>query len=279
MKSLFVISLILLRSIFTFAQDTSFENSPARKKFGIGFNTGLFMLKADIPGIGVANGLNFHLGVNSTLSLRLNTIVGSAKGLSAQPWRSSRFGGGLVESVYSPYANNVQGWFPSYKYEQTSIQLEGLLSLTRLIAKQIDADFRFIDLHVIGGYGIFFHITSLDLLDGNQNPYPTLIGSTSWTPEKYDSKNGRKSIRNQLTKIYDGKYETQSLAIATIHTYSYGASLRFNISPNFGVGLEAKIIKYPGSNYADGIRFRTADDISTNEDSALFLSVLAQYKL
>ncbi len=117
-----------------------------------------------------------------------------------------------------------------------------------------------------------------DLLDKNGAAYNNLISSTGWTSDKYNSKEGRKEIRNQLNSIYDGKYETEIQILKSNKTYSYGGGISFNIIPSIGIGLEYKIIKYKDFDYADGIRFRTSNELTQGNDSANYLCLSLEFK-
>ncbi len=277
MKYIFIILYFLFTYSVVIAQDNDLNNEE-NKKIGIVFQVGSYMLKADVPGNGLGFGVKLHAPVNSTFSLRLNYFTSTNKGISSQPWFHSLRGGGLVEPVYAPYDKLNEGWFPSYKFSQSTIEIEGLLSIIKLLNKQLDWDFKLMDLYIMGGVGIFKNKTALDLLDGSGASYQNLITNTGWAQEKVDTKAGRKEIINKLQEIYDGKYETENVFTNRNKTYSYGAGLMFNISPKFAAGLEYKVIKYPDYDYADGLRFLTSSALTSNYDYARYLSLLAEYK-
>ncbi len=252
------------------------------KVFGISPHYGYNKMIADIPGNGYGYGVRLIAPMNATLSLRLNYFGTSSSGISLQPWTHSSvgtpFGGGLVEYIYQPYQNNPDGWFPSYSFSQFTIELEGLLSITKLLNKQFDMPVYNFDLYILGSYGFYRHTTRMDVLDQNGKPYINLISKTGWTNEKFDTKEGREAIKKAITDIYDGEYETQlSVAIKKI-TYSYGAGLKFNINSRLNLGIEYKIIKYSNFDYADGIRFKSSVEFSGDDDSARYADFLLEYK-
>ena len=64
-----------------------------------------------------------------------------------------------------------------------------------------------------------------------------------------------------------------------ISTYSYGAGLLFNVHKRVALGLEQKIIVYPGVDYIDGIRFRTSFDQTLNSDKAIYTNLFIIVKI
>jgi hypothetical protein len=281
--SIFFILLFLQVQLFGQIEDDSFEKSADHKLIGISLHSGVYDLKADVPGAGVGFGLRFHVPVNFVVSMRLNYFASTATGISDKPWvhssvnigsNGNEVGGALVDAEYRPYENNPDGWFPSYSFSQKTSEIEGLINLAKLF--KIDL----IDLYIIGGYGIFNHTTELDLLDKSGSPYPNLISKTGWTVDKYDTKAGRKEILKNIESIYDGNYETRLKNGNTDKSHylvSFGFGMRFNLNSNIGLGLEWKEIKYD-YDQADGLRFLNSTEFTQNQDNARYINLFAEMK-
>lgn len=239
-------------------------------------------MKADVDGSGIGYGLRLITPVNTTLSLRLNIFRSTATGLSYHSWThssvSNPIGGGLVENIYQIYRDNQEGWFPSYRFSQSTFEIEGIININKLINKQLDINFEIFDLFILGSYGIFSYKTELDLLDKNGSPYTNLLTKTNWTYEKFDTKDGRKEIRENLSQIYDGNYESEFIGAIRNKTYSYGGGLKVDLNTNLNLGLEYKIINYHDFDYADGIRFRTSNALTLDNDSARYLNLFLEFK-
>jgi hypothetical protein len=260
-------------------QDTTTKIDEKKPLFGLGVHRGSIAIDGDVEGGGFGAGIRFQIPVNSILTLRANTLIATAKGISTQPWfHASVAGGGLLETVYEPYKNNQEGWFPSYNFLQLTIEMEGTFSIMKTITKVLDSKFEFFDIYILGGYGISAKQTKVDLLDQNGLPYSTLITRSGFSLEKADTKSGRNQIRNNLRSIYDNDYETE-IKYKGISTYSYGAGLFFNVYKNIALGLEHKIIVYPGVDYIDGIRFRTSFDQTLDKDKAIYTSIFVIAKI
>jgi hypothetical protein len=233
-----------------------------------------------VNGNGFGYGINLHYPTSKVLSTRLNYFSSNAIGLSTQPWYSSTQSGGLAESFYQPYQNNDEGWFPSYQFSQSTLELEALLSLSKLLNKPISvAENEGLDFYLIGSFGIFDSKTKLDLLDEKNEPYLNLQGKTFWTPSKYDLKSGRKEIEKSLNTIYDGKYETEVRALSSNKTYSFGGGIKFNFSPSIIYGFEYKRVNFYKFDYADGLKFIRSSSVSGNSDAANYFALVVEYKL
>jgi hypothetical protein len=276
----FFILLFLQVQLFGQIEGDSPGDDESEKLIGFSLHSGVYDLKADVPGKGVGYGVRFHIPVNFALSVRLNYLASTASGISDQPWTHSTvtngnvlaIGGGLVESVYIPYQYNRDGWFPSYRFSQRTAEIEGLLNVTKIF------QFHMIDLYIMGSYGLFNHRTELDLLDKDGAPYANLFSKTGWTVYKFDTEAGRREILAKVKSIYDGKYETEFKSIKRNRVYSYGVGARFNVNSTFGIGLEWKEITYVDFDYADGIRFRNSFEFTQNLDNARYLNLFVEKK-
>jgi len=263
--------------VFIFFCFTTRTAAQDRNYIGISLHSGLFLVDGDIDGKGPGVGFRIQFPTHSILAVRANAAYHSAKGLGVQPWTHSTFGGGLIESVYTPYLNEKEGWFPSYHFQQTSIEFEGQFSIMKTIAAITDDEFDAIDVYLLGGLGLFRKQTNLDLLDQNGLPYSNLA-SKALNGQSFETKSGRDQIRKTLRSIYDGNYET-TINYSAKFNISFGAGFSFKLNELMSIGLEHKMIFYPNVDYIDGIRFRTAVDQTTSKDKATYSSMFLMIKI
>lgn len=284
MKTIFSIIFLMVSYLHCYSQSESHgeieEDQEENKKIiGFSLHSGLYKVNADIDGSGLGLGARIHIPVNAILSLRVNYFNSFSMGLSSQPWTHSNQGGGLVENQYEPYRDNAQGWFPSYKFRQSTIELEGLLNLVPLLNKTANFNLSGFDVYILGSYGFFGHRVDLDLLDESGKPYENLVSLSGWTIEKFNFDSGRKEIKNKLIGYYDGVYETQMNTAIRNKTYSYGAGLKYHVSPSFSIGLEYKNANYKDFDYIDGVRFKNPSELSLDNDFANYMNVFIEGKL
>jgi len=204
-------------------------------------------------------------------------------GLDPQPWRTSANNGGLVEfgrpgdsdfvNEYAQYSN-TSGWFPSHKTTYMYGALQGVINIGNLLFHKDRNKWNW---YVALGVGLDNHITKLDLLDGDGNAYGNgdLVSAAGFTSEKFDTREGRLEIKDELNNIYDGEYETQGFRkqgifklgdetnIHVVWTGSMGISRK--ISKRINLGLEHQLM-VTDNDYLDGIKFRTALDQTNNVD-------------
>lgn len=283
-KTIFSIIFLMVSYLHCYSQSESngeIEEDQKENKKIIGFSlhSGLYIVNADIDGSGLGLGARINIPVNAMLSLRVNYFNSFSKGLSSQPWTHSSQGGGLIENEYEPYRDNVQGWFPSYKFRQSTIELEGLLNLAPLLNKTANFNLSGFDVYILGSYVFFGHRLDLDLLDESGKPYENLVSLSGWTIEKFNLDSGRKEIKNKLIGYYDGDYETQMNTAIRNKTYSYGAGLKYHVSPSFSIGLEYKNVNYKDFDYIDGVRFKNPSELSLDNDLANYMNIFIEGKL
>ena len=270
---------------------TNYTAKP-KNAWELGIHAGHFFIDGDvdrtIPG-GFGVGLHLRKAVHYAFSVRADLFYGVAKGLDPQNWGhytvGSPIGGGLVEPTYSMYANNPDGWFPSHKTSQVYGVMQGIINIGNILFHQKNNKWNW---YMTIGAGLSSHKTKLDLLDASGNPYTNLLTRTGWTSEKFDTKAGRKEIKDALKGIYDGKYETEGFKKAgifrlgdktNIHamfTGSVGVSRK--ISKRFNIGIEHQVMA-TDNDYLDGIRFRTADDLTADVDIEHYTNIRLAFNL
>lgn len=236
----------------------------------LGVHLGHFFIDGDvdrrIPG-GYGVGLHLRKAIHYVFSLRADFMYGQARGIDPQMWSHVSKGGGLVESVYSPYANQ-DGWYPSHKTSYGYLAMQGVLNIGNLLFHKDKNKWNW---YTAIGAGLSSHKAKLDLLDGNGNPYSGLASIS----DNFDTKAGRKDIIKTLDAKYDGVYETEGWKkagifrlgdetnIHVVFTASMGISRK--LSKRINLGLEHQVIT-SDNDALDGIRFRTALDQTNNND-------------
>ncbi|MBL0101660.1 MAG: OmpA family protein [Saprospiraceae bacterium] len=237
---------------------------------GIGCSLRTLFIDGDvdrrIPG-GYGVGLHLRKAIHYVFSLRADFMYGQARGIDPQMWSHVSKGGGLVESVYSPYANQ-DGWYPSHKTSYGYLAMQGVLNIGNLLFHKDKNKWNW---YTAIGAGLSSHKAKLDLLDGNGNPYSGLASIS----DNFDTKAGRKDIIKALDAKYDGVYETEGWKkagifrlgdetnIHVVFTASMGISRK--LSKRINLGLEHQVIT-SDNDYLDGIHFRTAQDQTNNND-------------
>lgn len=248
---------------------SSYSAKP-KNSWELGVHLGHFFIDGDvdrrIPG-GYGFGLHLRKAIHYVFSLRADLMYGQAKGLDPQMWTHSTKGGGLVEEVFAPYASE-DGWFPSHKTSSGYIALQGVVNIGNLLFHKDKNKWNW---YTAIGAGLSTHSTKLDLLDANNRAYSGLGALV----DDFDTKAGRKSIKENVDSRYDGTYETDGWKkkgifrlgdetnIHVVFTASMGISRK--LSKRINLGFEHQVIT-SDNDMLDGIRFRSAVDQTNNND-------------
>lgn len=248
---------------------SSYSAKP-KNSWELGVHLGHFFIDGDvdrrIPG-GYGFGLHLRKAIHYVFSLRADLMYGQARGLDPQMWTHSTKGGGLVEEVFAPYASE-DGWFPSHKTSSGYIALQGVINIGNLLFHKDKNKWNW---YTAIGAGLSTHSTKLDLLDANNRAYSGLGALV----DDFDTKAGRKSIKENVDSRYDGTYETDGWKkkgifrlgdetnIHVVFTASMGISRK--LSKRINLGFEHQVIT-SDNDMLDGIRFRTAVDQTNNND-------------
>ncbi len=244
----------------------------------LGIHFGHFFIDGDVDrnipsGFGV--GLHLRKAIHYVFSIRGDLFYGQAKGLDPQPWTHRNQGGGLVESVFDPYNGSTPDateWFPAHKTTYIYGALQAVVNIGNLLFHKDRNKWNW---YVAVGVGLDTHKANLDLLDGDGNPYTNLRSASGYNSNDFDTRDGRKQIKDNLENIYDGDYETEGFKkkgifrlgdetnIHVVWTGSMGVSRK--LSKRINLGLEHQIMA-SDNDYLDGIKFRTAVDQTNNVD-------------
>ncbi|MCB0647823.1 MAG: OmpA family protein [Saprospiraceae bacterium] len=238
----------------------------------LGIHAGHFFIDGDVdpkqPG-GFGLGLHIRKAIHYSFSLRGDLFYGQAKGLDPQAWSGPGLGGGLLEEEYVDYRNAA--WFPSYKTSYFYGALQGVLNIGNILFHKPSNKWNW---YMAVGVGLDNHNAKLDLFNGT-TPYSNIVSAVGWTPQKFDTKSGRKEIKSAIKDIYDGEYETagpqkkgifrlgDKTNIHAVFTASMGISRKINDRIN--LGLEHQIM-VTDNDFLDGIRFRSAVDQTNQND-------------
>jgi OmpA-OmpF porin, OOP family len=258
---------------------TSYSAKP-KNAWELGIHLGHFIISGDVDsripsGYGV--GLHLRKAIHYVFSLRADFMYGQAKGLDPQMWSHSSKGGGLVESVFSPYANQ-DGWFPSYKTSYGYFSMQGVLNIGNILFHKDRNKWNW---YTAIGVGLSSHSAKLDLLDANNLPYSGL-GALQGTEAELNKRSGRKDIKSSIDAKYDGTYETagwKKVGIfrlgdeTNVHlVFNAAMGISRKINNRFNIGLEHQV-NLSDNDALDGIRFRSAVDQTNNNDISHYTNV------
>ncbi|MBK9150956.1 MAG: OmpA family protein [Saprospiraceae bacterium] len=236
----------------------------------LGIHLGHYMIDGDVDRLfpaGYGLGLHLRKAIHYAFSIRGDFMYGQARGLDPQIWSHSSRGGGLVEDVFAPYANQ-DGWFPAYKTNYGYVALQGVLNIGNLLFHKERNKWNW---YTALGIGLSSHSAHLNLLDANGNPYSGLAALQG----NFDTRAGRKEIRDNVKSRYDNTYETpgwkkagifrlgDETNVHAVFTASVGVSRK--LSKRINIGLEHQVM-LSDNDALDGIRFRTALDQTNNND-------------
>lgn len=240
----------------------------------LGIHAGHFMIDGDVDRLipaGYGLGLHLRKALFYSFSLRGDLYYGQARGLETQAWSRPNFGGGLVESVYAPYDNQPDGWFPSHKTTFMYGSLQGVLNIGNILFHKERTNWNW---YMTTGIGISHHKAMLDLLNGN-TPYANIKTAAGWNPQVLDSRANRKEFKDRLKGVYDGEYETEGPKKAGIFRlgdetnvhilFSASMGVSRKISKRLNLGLEHQVM-VTDNDLLDGIRFRSAVDQTNQND-------------
>ena len=249
---------------------------PAKPKnaWEIGLHGGHYFIDGDVderlPLAGFGLGLHLRKAVHYTFSVRFDLFYGQTYGIDPQMWTHSSQGGGLVESpTFDAYAAG-NGWFPRYKTEFVSANVEGVLNIGNILFHKERNKWNWI---AFAGIGLNSNQTMLDLKNASGGIYDAnVILSKGFD---INTKQGRIDQKKAINDYYDGKYETKAYpkyAIFRIndkiHIHAdivFGMGIYRKISKRINIGLEHQVM-IGDNDYLDGIRFRTSGDMTVQND-------------
>ncbi len=243
---------------------------PAKPKHAweFGVHGGHYFIDGDVDQRSMLSGFGLGLHLRRALyysfSVRFDLFYGQTYGIDPQRWRS-----GLVEPVFKDYKGS-SGWYPSYKTEFVSANIIGVLNIGNILFHKERNKWNWI---AFGGFGINSNQTMLDLKDENGNIYNSDVIANK--KNDINTRQGRIDQKNDIEEYYDGKYETPAYPKAYIFRVSdkyhihvdfvFGMGIYRKISKRINIGLEHQVM-IADNDYLDGIRFRTAGDMTVQND-------------
>ncbi|MDQ3142463.1 MAG: OmpA family protein [Bacteroidota bacterium] len=249
----------------------------------IGLHGGHYFIDGDVdprlPGYGF--GIHIRKAIHYVFSVRADAMFGTAYGLDPQPAGENLENEAVVFAGYG--ANNR--WFPSYRTQYYYGAIEGILNIGNILFHK---DRNTWNWYLILGIGLDMNKTMLDLKDANGQVYSKVETQIGWTSDKYNTKQGRIDIKNDIKNIYDGVYDTEA--------YKKKGIFRLNDERNIhplligGVGISRKInnrfnlslehqVHATGNDYLDGILYRTKLDQSRRDDIQHYTNLRLAYNL
>ena len=267
---------------------TGKEVYPAKPRdmWELGLHFGHFAIDGDVDRLtpfysGFGFGVHARKSLYYVFSMRYSLFYGQAYGLEPQPYGNSLRPEQYVFKGYGP----ENYWFPSYRTRMGNATIEVIMNLGNLLFHKASNKW---NLNVGVGVGGAIHDTYLDLRDENGRLYTNLVSATGWSYPKFDTRQGRKDIKAELNKIYDGTYETRGpykkglfrlqdkYNVNGSFTASVGVARKVN--DRFNIGLEHKVITVD-NDYLDGIKYRTNLDQTNNLDIGHYTRLILAYNV
>lgn len=263
MKKIVLLFLLAVTTV-TIAQ-SDYRELPGRWR--LGFNMGGIWESSDVkPSPGLGGGFTIEKILNKRsnallgFSLGLRYLGGRTYGLAATPTYDILKNEAL-NGTYNPVIryDSMPGYF--FANHKTFIQ-EGSLEL-KMNFPRLEKNTGII-FHLWGGIGIGKYKTWIDALDKDGNMYD------------FSRLKGQHVSQSDLTRIYDGKYETLAMGSGTNGTFcilpSIGAGLGYRLSKHVSLVLEHKI-SFPGTNLLDGIEYPKNCPVTGSKDFYNYTSV------
>lgn len=256
MKKTILLFLLVVTTVINAQSD--YRDLPGRWR--LGFNMGGIWESSDVkPSPGLGGGFTIEKILNKRsnallgFSLGLRYLGGRTYGLAATPTYDIAKNEAL-NGTYNTVIryDSVPGYF--FANHKTFIQ-EGSLEL-KMNFPRLEKNTGII-FHLWGGIGIGKYKTWIDALDKDGNMYD------------FSRLQGQHVTQSDLTRIYDGKYETLAMGSGTNGTFcvlpSIGAGLGYRVSKHVSFVLEHKI-SFPGTNLLDGIEYPKNCPVTGSKD-------------
>jgi outer membrane protein OmpA-like peptidoglycan-associated protein len=248
----------------------------------LGIHAGHYMISGDVnSNIPAGFGLGLHLrkAIHYSFSIRGDLFYGRTSGLEPQPYSARGDRSSLLETAYNPLRASGDGiWFPAYRTTQIYGGIQGILNIGNILFHKPNNKW---NIYLALGVALSTNDTKLDLLSENGSVYSNLISTTGFTQQKFDTKDGRKEIKDALRNVYDGDYETDGPRTAGIFrigdatnngmvTGSLGISRKINNKVN--IGLEHQFMA-TGNDYLDGVKFLNTYSTTQSLDVSQYTNI------
>jgi hypothetical protein len=264
-----------------------------RNQWELGINVGQYNIFGDVPTLmawqkpnsdevvgSYGFGAHIRKALGYTFSLRASYLYGIGKGLSWQPAAAPEL---TVNPAYNGANSGVSTLggqnFYNYRTEAHHVNIDLIANLTNILFHKAKPR---VNVYVFGGFGAVASGTRIDALNDAQGftPYgaqfaanptlSTLSSGNAATNNGGFTYENRKDVRDALTGIFDGKYETSADNNSTrasdiipnktiMALLQGGAGVSFRVSRALNISLEDRIMKPYGvqADLMDGVRFRS----------------------
>ena len=267
-----------------------------RNQWEVGVHAGLWNIIGDVPSLKFwqkANskenfgsyGIGGHIrkALGYTFSLRADYTYGVGKGLHFQPADYNALAANLpfqaaVANLYQP--GNY--YFYNYRTEAHNLSLDLVANLTNILFHRAKPK---VNMYVFGGPGVMAFGTRINALDNSGNAYNYTASNSALAPFFNSAKpfdhSDRKDIREALTAMLDGSYETDANINETRNSdildrktvmpmANVGLGFQFRLSRTVNISLEDRLsIPFGNSNdYLDGVKYANTygSDLSVTAD-------------
>ena len=286
-----------------------------RNQVELGINVGQYNIFGDVPSLmawqkpnsdevlgSYGFGAHIRKALGYVISLRASYLYGIGKGLSWQPAAAPEL---TVNPAYNGANNGVNSQsagpnFYNYRTEAHHVNIDVVANLSNIMFHRAKPKVNF---YVFAGIGAIASGTRIDALnDANGfTPHAANFATNPAIQKFANNQNGgytfenRKEIRDALTSVFDGKYETaadnnSSRASDLIPNktimglFQGGMGLSFRVSRALNISIEERLMKPYGvqQDLLDGLRFRsigTQPTYSQNSDGINYLSLGFNFNL
>ncbi|MFT5762833.1 MAG: OOP family OmpA-OmpF porin [Saprospiraceae bacterium] len=259
----------------------------------IGIHAGHFMVLGDIlPRPSWGAGIHFRRAFDYAFAWRIDAMYGQALGLEP------RNGSGSTKSnrVLNGDINNgldytATPWYANYKTKFMSLSVQGIWTLNAFNFKK---QTRKVNWYVYGGVGVNQYKAYYDAKGSNGQQYDFSSVANGLDPE--NSKDDRKTIKDNLKDLLDGDYETRAetatgrrsgttsdddpSAQLNIHADAgVGVSFKLSEKINLSIDTKATIVFGNEGDLIDGYRWRTTNDLTQYRDMINYTSVRLNFNL
>ncbi len=282
-----------------------------RNQWEFGIHTGMWNIFGDVDPLYIwqpgntkdvisSYGIGAHIrkALGYTFSVRLDYTYGVAKGLNLEPANTNVAvantqrvtTGGVTTNAASGYNGD---FFYNYRTEAHNVNVDVVANLTNILFNKAKPR---VNIYVFGGIAGIAYGTRVDALRDNGSNYTTgsdafrtklseyfvPAGSPAGTQPAKDFTDNRLNVRQKLSDILDGSYETPGLINGgkrevfdktPAFCLTGGAGVQFRLSKTLSLSLEDRVTMPFGSgaDYLDGVRYNSipGGGISNSSDNDL----------
>lgn len=255
---------------------------PRKNNWAFGLQGGAAFVAGDIrPELGYGFGLNLRRAISHSISLRLQTSMGAAKG---QNWRPN---GGFARNsalngAIDPNANYIGLAYPYvyYNFRTTYYDagLQGLFNIGNISFHNREPK---VSLYGFAGFGGMLYHTKVNALDANNAAYDYSGINNSQVLED------RKDILTSLNNLMDDTYETDAEHHAQKHKIGkntlipvahLGMGVEFKCSRRVSLSFEHRLT-WSGDDLIDGQRYEETQTLTANADYLQFTSIGINFRI